>query len=114
MALERTDPEYVTRASSNNAHFLLARPDVVTEPEAYARIALGPNAEVNALATYVWYHLRALIAAEHIANGSATPDMTSQAVRAALADEAFALHFLEDSFAAEPRSSSSCLAPSAS
>jgi len=26
IALQRTDPEYVTRASSNNAHFLLARP----------------------------------------------------------------------------------------
>src|ERR1019366_3454637 len=60
LALERTDPEYVTRASSNNAHFLLARPNVTMDPEAYARLALGPNAEVNALATYVWYHLRAL------------------------------------------------------
>jgi hypothetical protein len=100
LALERTDPEYVTRASSNNAHFLLARPDVVIEPEAYARLALGPKAELNALATYVWYHLRALTAAEHIASGNTTPEVMSQAVRAALADEAFALHFLEDSFAA--------------
>jgi hypothetical protein len=100
IALERTDPEYVTRASSNNAHFLLARPDVAMEPEAYARLALGPNAELNALATYVWYHLRALAAAEHIAAGTTSPESTSQAVRAALADEAFALHFLEDSFAA--------------
>jgi len=41
LALQRTDPEYVTRASSNNAHFLLARPDINMDPEAYARLALG-------------------------------------------------------------------------
>src|ERR1035441_7763838 len=60
LALERTDPEYVTRASSNNAHFLLARPDINMDPETYVRLALSPKSEVNALATYAWYHLRAL------------------------------------------------------
>jgi hypothetical protein len=100
LALERTDPEYVTRASSNNAHFLLARPDVTMDAEAYARLALGPNAEVNALATYVWYHLRALDRARSIARGLVPIAAHADAVRAALADEAFALHFLEDSFAA--------------
>ena len=34
LALERTDPEYLTRASTNNAHFLLARPDINMDPEA--------------------------------------------------------------------------------
>jgi hypothetical protein len=100
LALERTDPEYVTRASSNNAHFLLARPNVTMDPETYARLALGPNAEVNALATYVWYHLRALDRARSIALGQVPAAAHADAVRAALADEAFALHFLEDSFAA--------------
>ena len=100
LALERTDPEYVTRASSNNAHFLLARPDINMEPEAYARLALGPNTEVNALATYVWYHLRALDRARSVSLGLVPAAAHSSAVRAALADEAFALHFLEDSFAA--------------
>jgi len=100
LALERTDPEYVTRASSNNAHFLLARPDVNMEPEAYARLALGPKTEVNALATYVWYHLRALDRARSVSLGLVPAAAHSSAVRAALADEAFALHFLEDSFAA--------------
>jgi len=100
LALERTDPEYVTRASSNNAHFLLARPDINMEPEAYARLALGPNTEVNALATYVWYHLRALDRARSVSLGQVPAAAHSSAVRAALADEAFALHFLEDSFAA--------------
>ena len=96
----RVDPEYVSRAGSNNAHFLLARPDVAMEPAAYAHVALGPNAELNALAAYMWYHLRALAKAEHITHKNVAPDSSSQAVRATLADEAFALHFLEDSFAA--------------
>jgi hypothetical protein len=100
LALERTDPEYVTRASSNNAHFLLARPDIDMDPEAYVRLALGPKAEVNALATYVWYHLRALDRARSVSRGLVPAATHASAVRAALADEAFALHFLEDSFAA--------------
>jgi hypothetical protein len=100
LALERTDPEYVTRASSNNAHFLLARPDINMDPEAYARLALGPKTEVNALATYVWYHLRALDRARSVSRGLVPAEARPGAVRAALADEAFAMHFLEDSFAA--------------
>jgi hypothetical protein len=100
LALERTDPEYVTRASSNNAHFLLARSDVSMTAEAYARMALAPNAEMNALGTYVWYHLRALDRSRSVANGAVPAAVRADSVRAALADEAFALHFLEDSFAA--------------
>ena len=99
LALSRTDPEYVTRASSNNAHFLLALPYVTITPEAYARLALGPKADLNGLATYVWYHLRALATAVRISRGGVASDLRAQAVRAALADEAFGLHFLEDSFA---------------
>ena len=53
IALQRTDPDYVARASSNNAHFLLARPDVAMEPLAYTQLALGANAELNAVATVV-------------------------------------------------------------
>jgi hypothetical protein len=99
ISLQRTDPEYVTRAASNNAHFLLARPRVDIPTEEYAKLALGPSAELNALATYIWYHLRALVKAEQVsANGSSTK--RAELIRAALADEAFADHFLEDSFAA--------------
>jgi hypothetical protein len=100
MALQRTDPEYVTRASSNNAHFMLARPDVAMEPKAYAALALGPTADLNSVATYAWYHLRALVKAAHLAHSGVGSQNRAQAVRAALADEAFALHFLQDSFAA--------------
>jgi len=100
LALERTDPEYVTRATSNNAHFLLARPEINMDPEAYVRLALGPKAEINTLATYAWYHLRALDRARSVSRGLVPATTQAAAIRAALADEAFALHFLEDSFAA--------------
>jgi len=100
IALQRTDPDYVTRASSNNAHFLLPRTTVTITPEAYARLAVGPKAELNAVATYVWFHLSALAMASRVAGGGLTPEVHTQAVRAALADEAFALHFLQDSYAA--------------
>lgn len=100
LALERTDPGYATRASSNDAHFLLARPEVEMDAETYTRLALGPKAELNAMGTYVWYHLRALDRARSVARGDVPAAAHADAVRAALADEAFALHFLEDSFAA--------------
>jgi hypothetical protein len=100
LALQRTDPEYVTRASSNNAHVLLARPNIDMDPETYVRLALSPKSEVNTLATYAWYHLRALDRARTVSLGLVSAQMRPGAVRAALADEAFALHFLEDSFSA--------------
>jgi hypothetical protein len=67
LALQRTDPEYVTRASSNNAYFMLARADVAMEPKAYAVFALGPKADLNSIATYAWYHLRAIAKAAYLA-----------------------------------------------
>jgi hypothetical protein len=100
LALERTDPEYVTRASSNNTHFLLSRPNIDMDPETYVRLALSPKSEMNALATYAWYHLRALDRGRSISLGVVPAAMRASAIRAALADEAFAVHFLEDSFAA--------------
>jgi hypothetical protein len=98
--LQRADLTYATRASSNNVHFLLARPDVDIEPAVYARLALGPGAELNAMGVYVWYHLRALTRATRLAHGDLAPAARAQVALAALADEAFASHFLEDSFAA--------------
>ena len=100
IALQRADLDYATRAGSNNVHFLLARPDTAIEPEAYARLALGSGAELNAMGAYVWYHLRALAQAARLARGDLAPAVRAQVALAALADEAFALHFLEDSFAA--------------
>jgi len=100
LALQRADREYVSRAMSNNAHFLLARPSVSIDPEAYARVALGTTAELNALGTYDWFHQRALELASRIAHSEDSAESRADAVRDTLAAEAFALHFLEDSFAA--------------
>jgi hypothetical protein len=100
LELQRADLNYATRAGANNVHFLLARPDVDIDPEAYARLVLGPGAELNAMGAYAWYHLRALAKATRLARGDLAPAARAQSTLAALADEAFALHFLEDSFAA--------------
>jgi hypothetical protein len=97
--LLRADPDLVRRAKSNNAHFLLARPNVAMEPKSYVSIVLGPGAELNAVGTYALYHQRALAAAARIAEGHLSPETHRNFALAALADEAFALHFLEDSFA---------------
>lgn len=93
------DPDMVARALTNNAHFLLARPNFDMTPEAYARIVLGAGSEINAVGTYTFYHLRALAAAARIAKGELTAEAHRQAALAAFADEGFALHFLEDGFA---------------
>jgi hypothetical protein len=98
--LLRADPDLVRRAKSNNAHFLLARPNVAMEPKTYASIVLGPGAELNAVGAYALYHERALAAAARIAEGHLPPEAHAKTALAALANEAFALHFLEDSFAA--------------
>ena len=100
LALQRADSDVATRATSNDAHFLLARPKPDIEPAAYAKLTLGAGARLNALGAYAWYHLRAMTQAMRIARGDLTPDERAQAARAVLADEAFATHFLEDAFAA--------------
>ena len=98
LALVRADPDYLARMS--NADFLIARPSVTIDLPDYVQFALRPDSEINALATYIWYHLRAVGKARSMANASLTPEEYAQAARATLADEAFALHYLQDSFAA--------------
>jgi hypothetical protein len=95
----RADRDYASRAQSNSAHFLLVRPNVALEPQSYARLALGPTAKLNAVATYSSYHMQALVKAARFA-GDLPPEARSRVALSVLADEAFALHFLEDSFAA--------------
>jgi hypothetical protein len=99
--LQRADSEYATRAGSNNAHFLLARPDTGLDRSDYALLALSPDSEISAIGVYVWFHLSALQKASRLAREPqlAAADRAALA-RAALADEAFALHFLQDVFAA--------------
>ncbi len=98
--LQRADPAYATRAGANNAHFLLARPTTKTTEVEYAGITIGPGAELNAVGVYSYFHLSALQKALRLANEPLDPAQRRDLVRAMLADEAFALHFLQDTFAA--------------
>jgi len=100
LALVRADRDYLARATANNAHFPIARSSVSIDLPGYVQIALRPESELNALVIYMWYHLRALARAKSIASASLPHERYAQAARATLADEAFALHFLQDSFAA--------------
>ncbi|MDM0110880.1 hypothetical protein QTI66_01905 [Variovorax sp. J22R133] len=98
--LQRADPEYATRAGSNNAHFLLARPSTLVSPLDYAALTLRIGSDVNAVGVYSWFHLSALQKASRLRDESLSTAQRNELARAALADEAFALHFLQDVFAA--------------
>ena len=98
--LQRADPQYATRAGSNNAHFLLPRPATDTSGRGYAEMSLRPGSEISAVGVYAWYHLSALQKASRLANETLAPAERQALARAMLADEGFALHFLEDTFAA--------------
>src|SRR5574337_91991 len=97
--MQRADPQYATRAGSNNAHFLIPRPSTDTTAPEYAQLALSPGSEVNAIGVYTWFHLSALQKAARIASGTPAPAARDGLARAMLADEGFALHFLEDAYA---------------
>jgi hypothetical protein len=98
--MQRADSKYATRASSSNAHFLLARQHTGMSAEEYGLLTLRTGSGINALGVYAWYHLDALEQATRLAHGHLSTDERQALVRAMLFDEAFALHFLEDSFAA--------------
>jgi hypothetical protein len=99
---QHVDREYLTRAEGNNAHFQLPRQG--EKLEIHLRTALWRSTESNAIANYVHYHAAALhlaaSAQKKCAPGGGTcPRARAEAWRA-LAAEAFALHFLGDSFSA--------------
>ena len=98
LKLESTDPAYSTRAGSNNAHFLLPRQSVSVDAATYTAAMLGETAEINAAAIFINYHVAALHKAALAAG--LPPDERAAELRDVLALEAFALHFLEDAFAA--------------
>jgi hypothetical protein len=98
--LQRADPEYATRAGSNNAHFLLARPTAEFTAREYVESTLRGGSEINAVGVWGWYHLSALQKATRLARETLGTEERSMLVRSMLADEAFALHFIEDTFAA--------------
>jgi hypothetical protein len=96
---QRVDLDYATRAGSNNVHFLLARPDVDTDTKEYLEACLKRGVEINALGAFAWFHLSAIAKAQRYALREHTPQDSSNLILSALADEGFALHFLEDVFA---------------
>ncbi len=96
--LLRADPEYVTRAGKNNGHFMMALPAVNIKPEAYFALCYKQGAELNTVGTYTWYHMSALEKAARLQDENLTPELRAALALSVLADEAFADHFLEDSF----------------
>lgn len=100
LGLERTDPAYSTRAGSNNAHFLLPRQSVSVDPATYAAAMLSETAEINAAAIFITFHVAALHIAALLGDAGLPPEERAAQLRNVLALEAFALHFLEDAFAA--------------
>ena len=100
LRLQSADPDYATRAGSNNVHFLLALPDVNMSALNYTLAFLIEGAELNAIAAYAWYHYSALSKASLLVNQNLTLEERSTIILSALADEAFGIHFLEDAFAA--------------
>lgn len=98
--MQRADPGYATRANASTAHFLLARTQGTGDEASYGRQAVAPGTEINAVGVYRHYHLSALQKAARLARETLTPEARRALLLAALADEAFALHFLQDTFAA--------------
>ena len=97
--LQRADLEYATRAGSNNVHFLLARPKFDADTKEYLTACLSKGAPLNALGAYAWFHTSAIIKATRYGSENLNPEEKTKLIQSALADEAFALHFLEDVFA---------------
>lgn len=97
LELQGVDPEYLSRAGANNAHFLLARES--DELNAYVAQALQGGAALNALGLYLQYHLAALDLAQALATNT-TSAPRAVAARDVLVLESFACHWLEDMFAA--------------
>lgn len=100
VGLQRADRDYATRAGSNNAHFMLARPRTDISPKEYGELTLRAGSEINAMGVWEWYHLRALQKATRLAKEKLAQEEQQALARSMLFDEAFALHFLEDIFAA--------------
>jgi hypothetical protein len=94
------DVHLLSRAESNRGHFLLARPSIHTDERTYFQESVAQGVELNAYAVYTWYHQRALQKAAMLRRADLSRDDRHNLARSILADEAYALHFLQDMFAA--------------
>lgn len=96
--LQAADPRYLQRASSNISHFTRPREEGADTARAFLSAAVRPGQRINATALYAAFHassLRYAIAA----SGAQTEERRSFLWWAYLL-QAFALHYLEDSFSA--------------
>lgn len=98
LALQAADPEYVSRAGANNAHFLLPRTG--NDPNAYAVSAVKEGAPLNAVGLYLQYHMAAMELAQRYAASPPPPADRPAAALRILVTEGYALHWLEDAYAA--------------
>lgn len=98
--LQTADPDYATRAGHNNVHFLLSLLAPDEKLEKYVFECIKEGSELNALAVYIWYHYNALKKMNKLAVEKLSQTERSTLILAALSDEGFGLHFLEDVFAA--------------
>jgi len=97
LALQAADPEYVSRAGANNAHFLLPRQN--NDGAAYTRNAVKEGAPLNALGMYLQYHMAALELAQRYAASPPPPAERPAAALRIVVTEGYALHWLEDIYA---------------
>ena len=98
--LQRADPEYATRAAGNAVHYPAPRSSVGENLDDYFKRCIREGSEINAVGAYTWYHTSALLKAARLARGEVSSEDRPALARSILADESFALHFLEDLFAA--------------
>lgn len=91
------DEQYLSRASDNRSHF--AWPRRTERLGEYLRNALKPGQKPSSYAFYILYHGAALRLARRASSAGATTPRWDT-LRRALLSEAFALHYLEDSFSA--------------
>jgi len=98
LELQVVDPEYATRAGANHAHFLLPR--VEDDFNEYVRLAAREGTSLNALGLYIQYHVAALSFAHGYAELPPNAERRVPLARLILLTEAYALHWLEDIYAA--------------
>lgn len=101
LLLQRADPAYATRAGHNDVHFLLSLSEMSESLSHYFNRCITPGEELNAAGVYSLYHNLALIKADYYFRSKSLNEEQKQLIiLSALADEAFALHFLQDMTAA--------------
>lgn len=100
MQLLKADEDYASRAGSNNIHFLLPRTASAMSGMAYFFLSITPGAELNAWGAYTYFHASAVHKIMRYRQADLSASKKQTLLLAAFADEAFAIHFLEDAYAA--------------